>query len=60
LFERVHATAYLATTGMTLSMLIAIPMGGLAAPKQNTYTYNSIEIMALIGIPIQESWFAIM
>ncbi len=33
LFDRIPATAYLAITGMILSMLIAIPMGTLAALK---------------------------
>ena len=31
LFDHIAATAYLAITGMILSMLIAIPMGNLAA-----------------------------
>ena len=60
LFDRIPATAYLAITGMILSMLIAIPMGTLAALKRNTYIDNSIQIMALIGISIPEFWFAIM
>jgi peptide/nickel transport system permease protein len=59
-FDRIPATAYLAITGMILSMLIAIPMGTLAALKRNTYIDNSIQIMALIGISIPEFWFAIM
>ena len=60
LFDRIPATAYLAITGMILSMLIAIPMGTLAALKRNTYIDYSIQIMALIGISIPEFWFAIM
>jgi peptide/nickel transport system permease protein len=60
LFDRIPATAYLAITGMILSMLIAIPMGTLAALKRNTYIDNSIQIMALVGISIPEFWFAIM
>ena len=40
LFDRIPATAYLAITGMILSMLIAIPMGTLAALKRNTYIDN--------------------
>jgi len=60
LFDRIPATAYLAITGIILSMLIAIPMGTLAALKRNTYIDNSIQIMALIGISIPEFWFAIM
>jgi len=60
LFDRIPATAYLAITWMILSMLIAIPMGTLAALKRNTYIDNSIQIMALIGISIPEFWFTIM
>lgn len=60
LFDRIPATAYLAITGMILSMFIAIPMGTLAALKRNTYIDNSIQIMALVGISIPEFWFAIM
>jgi ABC-type dipeptide/oligopeptide/nickel transport system permease component len=40
LFDRIPATPYLAITGMILSMLIAIPMGTLAALKRNTYIDN--------------------
>ena len=60
LFDRIPETAYLAITGIILSMLIAIPMGTLAALKRNTYIDNSIQIMALIGISIPEFRFAIM
>ena len=40
LFDHIPAAAYLAITGMILSMLIAIPMGTLAALKRNTYIDN--------------------
>jgi len=60
LFERIPATAYLAITGMILSMCIAIPLGTLAALKRNTYVDNAVQITALAGISIPEFWFAIM
>ena len=60
LFDRIPATAYLAITGMILSMLIAIPLGTLAALKRNTYIDNGVQVMALTGISIPEFWFAIM
>ena len=60
LFERIPATAYLAITGMILSMCIAIPLGTLAALKRNTYVDNAVQISALAGISIPEFWFAIM
>jgi len=60
LFERIPATAYLAITGMILSMCIAIPLGTLAELKRNTYVDNAVQISALAGISIPEFWFAIM
>lgn len=60
LFERIPATIYLGVTGMVLSMLIAIPLGTLAALKRNTYVDNAVQISALAGISIPEFWFAIM
>ncbi len=60
LLERIPATAYLAITGMILSICIAIPLGTLAALKRNTYIDNAIQISALTGISVPEFWFAIM
>ncbi|MGB0551723.1 MAG: hypothetical protein ACPGQV_03970 [Alphaproteobacteria bacterium] len=60
LFDRIPATAYLAITGMILSMLISIPIGTLAALKRNSCIDNAIQSMALIGISILEFWFAII
>ena len=41
-------------------MMIAIPLGTLAALKRNTYIDNGVQVMALTGISIPEFWFAIM
>jgi peptide/nickel transport system permease protein len=60
LFDRIPATAYLAAAGMILSILIAVPLGTLAALKRNTMIDNGIQIAALAGISIPEFWFAIM
>ena len=60
LLERIPATAYLAITGMILSICIAIPLGPLAALKRNTYVDNANQISALTGISFPECWFAIM
>jgi len=60
LFDRIPATAYLATAGMILLILIAVPLGTLAALKRNTMIDNGIQIAALAGISIPEFWFAIM
>ena len=47
LFDRIAATAYLAITAMILSMMIAIPLGTLAALLRNSYIDNGVEVMAL-------------
>ena len=60
LFERIPATAYLTTTGIILSMCIAIPIGTLAALKRKTDVENFVQILALAGMFIPEFWFAIM
>lgn len=60
LMDRIPATAYLGLTGMAFSMLIAIPLGTLAAFKRNTWVDKSIQIFTAIGISIPEFWFAIM
>ncbi len=60
LFDRIPATAYLATAGRMLSILIAVLLGTLAALKRNTMIDNGIQIAALAGISIPEFWFAIM
>jgi len=44
---------------MILSMMIAIPLGTLAALKRNTYIDNGVQVMALTGISIRDFWFAI-
>ncbi|MDP6389660.1 MAG: ABC transporter permease [Alphaproteobacteria bacterium] len=60
LFDRIPATAYLGFAGMLLSMLIAIPLGTLAALKRNSPIDNAVQLFALAGISIPEFWFAIM
>jgi peptide/nickel transport system permease protein len=60
LFEAIPATVYLAVVGIGLSMLIAIPLGSIAAVKRNSATDYAAQITSLIGISIPEFWFAIM
>jgi peptide/nickel transport system permease protein len=43
-----------------LSILIAVPLGTLAAVKRNTATDYAAQVTSLIGISIPEFWFAIM
>ncbi|NKC13590.1 MAG: ABC transporter permease subunit [Gammaproteobacteria bacterium] len=60
LIERIPATAYLALVGITLSMLIAIPLGTLAAVRRNTAADYAAQTTSLAGISIPEFWFAIL
>lgn len=60
LLERIPATIYLALAGIGLSLLIAIPLGTIAAVRRNTAADHAIQITSLIGISIPEFWFAIV
>ena len=60
LLEGIPATVYLAVVGIGLSMLIAVPLGTIAAVKRNTPTDYFAQLTSLAGISIPEFWFAIM
>ncbi len=60
LIERIPATIYLAVVGIGLSILIAVPLGTLAAVRRNTPTDYVAQVVSLIGISIPEFWFAIL
>ena len=60
LFESIPATVYLGLVGIGLSMVIAIPLGSIAAVRRNTPTDYGAQVTSLIGISIPEFWFAIM
>jgi peptide/nickel transport system permease protein len=60
LFERIPATLYLAVVGIALSLVIAVPLGTIAAVKRNTMVDYVAQITSLFGISIPEFWFAIM
>ncbi len=60
LLERIPATLYLAVAGIGLSLLIAIPLGTIAAVRRNTPVDYSIQMISLLGISIPEFWFAII
>ncbi len=60
LFERIPATVYLAVVGIGLSILIAVPLGTIAAVRRNTPTDYVAQVSSLIGISIPEFWFAIL
>lgn len=60
LFELIPATIYLGLAGITISILIAVPLGCIAAVKRNTAVDYTAQVSSLIGISIPEFWFAIM
>jgi peptide/nickel transport system permease protein len=60
LLARIPATVYLAVVGITLSMLIAVPLGTIAAVRRNTPIDYTAQVTSLIGISIPEFWFAIL
>jgi len=60
LFELIPATLYLGLAGITISILIAIPLGSIAAVKRNTPVDYTAQVTSLVGISIPEFWFAIM
>jgi peptide/nickel transport system permease protein len=60
LVERIPATLYLALIGIGLSIIIAIPLGTIAAVRRNSPIDYTAQISSLIGISIPEFWFAIL
>jgi peptide/nickel transport system permease protein len=60
LLSRIPATVYLAVVGITLSMLIAVPLGTLAAVRRNSGVDYTAQVTSLAGISIPEFWFAIL
>lgn len=60
LLERIPATIYLAVVGIGLSIMIAIPLGTIAAVRRNTGVDYGAQLSSLIGISIPEFWFAIL
>lgn len=58
--DRFGATVQLALTAMFFSLLLALPIGVLAAVKQNSLSDHSTRILTLLGISIPEFWLGIM
>lgn len=59
-FSRLPATLKLAAVSAVVSILIAIPLGVLAAVKQNTLFDNISMVISLIGISMPAFWLALM
>lgn len=60
LLERIPATIYLAVIGIGLSLIIAVPLGTIAAVRRNTWFDYGAQVTSLLGISIPEFWFAII
>jgi peptide/nickel transport system permease protein len=60
LMSGIPATVYLAVVGIALSMLIAIPLGTIAAVRRNSPVDYTAQVTSLLGISIPEFWFAIL
>ncbi|MGE0576993.1 MAG: ABC transporter permease [Reyranella sp.] len=60
LLSRIPATVYLASVGIALSMLIAVPLGTFAAVRRNSAVDYTAQVTSLAGISIPEFWFAIL
>jgi peptide/nickel transport system permease protein len=60
LMQGIPATVYLAVVGIALSMLIAVPLGTIAAVRRNTAIDYTAQVASLFGISIPEFWFAIL
>lgn len=59
-FSRVPATFELALVSAVVSILIAIPLGVVAAVKQNTLFDNLSMVLSLVGISMPAFWLALM
>jgi peptide/nickel transport system permease protein len=59
-FKRIPATVYLAVTAILISLLIAVPLGTIAALKRRTMVDYAVTTGAVVGISIPQFWFAIL
>jgi len=60
IMERFPATLTLAMLGMTFAIVIGLPLGILAALKQNTWVDALCSFFALVGFSIPNFWVGLM
>jgi ABC-type dipeptide/oligopeptide/nickel transport system permease component len=60
IFNRLPATIYLAVTAVLVSLVIAIPLGTIAAVKRRTPVDYAATATALLGVSVPEFWLAIL
>ena len=59
-FERIPATVYLAVVAVALSLVIAIPMGTIAAVRRRTWADYLVTTASVTGLSFPQFWFAIL
>ena len=59
-FNKFPATLELAFWGIIVALLIAIPLGIIAAVHQNTFIDSTSMILGLLGMSIPNFWFGLM
>ena len=59
-FTRLPATLKLAAVSAVVSIILAIPLGVLAAVKQNTIFDHASMVVSLVGISMPAFWLALM
>lgn len=57
---RLPYTVYLAVAAMFITVIMAIPLGIIAAVKQNTWTDAGLSTLAMAGISIPEFWLGLL
>ncbi len=58
--ERMPVTLTLGLTGLSLALLISIPMGILAAVRENTNFDRAVQMVALIGQAMPSFWLGLL
>lgn len=59
-FKRIPATIYLAVVAVVISLVIAVPLGTIAALKHRTMVDYTVTTAAVAGVSIPQFWFAIL
>lgn len=59
-FNRFPATLQLAFWGIIIALLIAIPLGIIAAVHQNTFIDSASMVLGLLGMSMPNFWFGLM
>lgn len=58
--KRLPATLQLAFWGIFVALLIAVPLGIIAATRQNTWVDTSSMVMGLLGLSIPNFWLGLL